>query len=351
MPPSSNFPHLPFPKKITGPAKITGNPAIKEQTQLNRQSANRPTHSRKLLDSSELVIREWQVRRADLGEETQQIFPAGVSLRLQVEDTPDLRFLSTTFGFEIVAEDEDGFVIVTTEDIDLSLFRSKVEGFATEAYGSGNAARLYELKSEPERINKLLSESLRDIWLTMNEEALYYADLGITCLGTFHIPDAPERKNDEAEDKFEERMEKWRKKQARAYRELAATRQERTNKLHELVEGEAYRGKVLSIIEDGFASLNDDEPEEPDYAASFTARIHITGRGLKDVILNYRFVLDAQLAESAQTFPVTDTQSDGVEQALTLLPPPSDAPAVCVIDSGIQQGHRLLTAEIDTAMS
>jgi len=68
---------------------------------------------------------------------------------LQVDPGLDLDVLREKFSFEIVAEQEEGYVIVASEDIELAPFLEMVNGFAVQIYGSATVASVHRLFDDP----------------------------------------------------------------------------------------------------------------------------------------------------------------------------------------------------------
>ena len=84
---------------------------------------------------------------------------------------------------------------------------------------------------------------------------------------------------------------------------------------------------------------------------SFAMRVKIKGQGLKDFVLNYPYLFEVAEPDDIalnENEPVTGRDEDGF---VSPQPPEDHAPAVCVIDSGIQEGHLLLAPAIDESAS
>lgn len=102
----------------------------------------------------------------------------------------------------------------------------------------------------------------------------------------------------------------------------------------------AYQADILHVVDGNTVS-------EAVLADSFTVRLQISGLGLKDLVLNYPFIFevvepdDVELPQN-QTLPGVP-----IAGGPNPLPPADDAPAVCVIDSGIQEEHILIAPAID----
>jgi hypothetical protein len=125
-----NFEHLPLVLRSAGPARLRGGGDQSPQTKANRLAFR--GHSETLLRSSQTLSTEWQTRRATRQTENLPVLPQGIPILVQVDPSLDLDILRAKFSFEIVAEQEEGYVIVASEDIDLSAFRTMVNGFAVQ---------------------------------------------------------------------------------------------------------------------------------------------------------------------------------------------------------------------------
>ena len=104
-----------------------------------------------------------------------------------------------------------------------------------------------------------------------------------------------------------------------------------------------YGGDVLSQS----SSLHTDTA----LADSFSLRIRLKGKGLRDLVLNYPFLFEVVEPDDIslpQTFREAIARD---KENVTLVPPPATAPAVCVIDSGLQEEHYLLEPAVDQATS
>lgn len=86
-----------------------------------------------------------------------------------------------------------------------------------------------------------------------------------------------------------------------------------------------------------------------EYDDSFCCRLQLSGAALKDIVLNYQFVFDVHEYDAYNYI----LQASGEEQDIELETnaPHQNKHKICLIDSGIQEGHRLLTDAIDTQSS
>lgn len=118
MPGAHNFEHLPLIRTFKGPAKLNGGGKTAPQTVANRMA--RQAHSAALEGAAQAFGANWQARKAQreaAGEALPDI-PAGVPLLLQVDPGLDLDTLREKFSFEIVSEQEEGYVIVNSTSPD-----------------------------------------------------------------------------------------------------------------------------------------------------------------------------------------------------------------------------------------
>jgi hypothetical protein len=124
-----------------------------------------------------------------------------------------------------------------------------------------------------------------------------------------------------------------------AWDEIKSTREEEITHF-----AESYNAEILHLI-DGAPF---DAAVLPD---SFTVRLRIVGRGLKDFILNYAYIFEVVEPEDIVLPQRAAAGGQPPERIAAPIAPEANAPAVCVIDSGIQEAHTLLQPAIDQATS
>ncbi|WP_431215162.1 S8 family serine peptidase [Puia sp. P3] len=78
-------------------------------------------------------------------------------------------------------------------------------------------------------------------------------------------------------------------------------------------------------------------------------KVSINGRGLKDVVLTYQYLFQAQF--SPTYIAENDLSNLGVLDGVTIVAPLEASAKVCVIDSGIQENHRFISPAIDSINS
>lgn len=341
--PGQQFDYLPLLRTYKGRARLRGGGAPSPQTIANRNT--RQAHSATLDAAAQNFSADWRQRKAQrqAADPTLPAVPASVPILLEVDPSLDLDALRHYFDFEIVAEQEDGFVIVASEDIDMENFRAKLQGFAVQIRGSATVAEVHRLHTnDADRLARILSEHLLEIWGHIHDDAPYIVDIGIACTGTLAIPERPKRGKRTKDAEWAEKECAWSEKRAAAYSEWEDLQIKRETALELFVT--FYEGEILHLVD----GADFDAGVLPD---SFTARLRIAGKGLKDIVLNYPYVFEVVEPEDIALPQNADLAAAQPRLAVAPVAPNADAPAVCVIDSGIQEQHLLLQPAVDQATS
>lgn len=337
-----NFQHLPLVLSFKGKALLKGGGKESLQTKANKN--NRQAHSNNLRTTTQSLSMNWQHIQAQRQAQNLPAITHGIPILLQVDPNLDLDVLRAKFAFEIVAEQEDGYVIVASEDINLTAFLQMVTDFATQVHGSATVAQIHKLFDDPnqnDRLGRILSERLLALWPDINDEEVYIVDVGVTCVGTQEIPPFPTRGKRDSDIDWAIKEREWSLARVRAYEVWDETKLVREDEVGQFIHD--YNGEILSNI-DGKAS---------DFALpdSFTIRLQIIGKGLRDFILNYPYIFEVVEPEDIKLPQQTPHIGINPQQVATPTEPDANAPAVCVIDSGIQEGHFLLQPAIDQITS
>jgi hypothetical protein len=343
MPNGHQFEHLPLLLRYRGRAKLRGGGSTSPQTVANRNA--RGVHSTSLQGAATTLTATW--RAADAGREVANlpVLPAGKPLLVQVDPGLDLDVLRDKFDFEIVAEQEEGFVLVASEDIDLTEFTRMVTNFAVQIHGSATVAKVHKLYDDPhqtDRVQRILSDGLFAIWPNIPEDRAFVVDVSVACTGTKEIPNVPNRGKRDSDADWAKKQADWAQLRSEAYEAWEQICDERQTELIAFVRG--YDAEVMELTHDGGAAI----AVLPD---SFSVRLKIRGIGLKDLILNYPYIFEIVEPEDIALPQYAREGGATPLKAPQPLPPPPDAPAVCVIDSGIQEGHVLLEPAIDKPAS
>jgi hypothetical protein len=263
---------------------------------------------------------------------------------LKIDPSLDVDELRHFFGFEIVSEQEDGYVIVASEEISLAGFQQKLTDFTGGIAGSANVARIHELRSDPsqeERLRRVLTETLLAEWPNIDANAIYVVEVGIACVGNWQISKKPKRGR-LTDATWARKEAEWSNARAEAYDKWDELRDTRLNAVEEIIRH--YDAEILG-------NYHTDEPEAAILPDSFTLRLRIPGRGLKDLILNYPYIFEVTEPDDIETPQQRRREARELGARIEIQAPAATAPAVCVIDSGIQEEHILLEPGIDKASS
>jgi hypothetical protein len=342
MPAGHSFEHLTLVLRDRAPARFSGGPPAQDPaTAANR--SNRAIHSAALGTSVGTVTAGWKTRQT-VREQAGLPKLDGIPLLLKIDPSLDLDDLRHFFDFEIVSEQEDGFVIVASGDISLASFQAKLTDFVASIEGSSNVARIHELRDDPnqeERLRRILSETLFNDWPTIAEDADYVVEVGVACVGTWQIPKKPKRGRLKQQTWARKHAE-WSRLRQDAYDKWDALRDERMTAVGDIINH--YDAEILG-------NFDDYKAEAPTLPDSFTLRLKLAGKALKDLVLNFAYIFEVAEPDDIETPQQIRRQEAQIAAQLEIVAPAPGAPAVCVVDSGIQEEHLWLEAGIDKASS
>jgi hypothetical protein len=339
MPASHQFEYLPLILRDRGPARFPPAPQAPDPATASNKT-NRAGHSLILRNRAGTIVASWQSRKAQRLADGLPTIEAGIPLLLKIDPSLDLDELRHFFQFEIVSEQEDGFVIVASEDISLASFQQKLNDFVANVAGSANVAKIHELRDDPtqeERLRRILTDALFNEWPMLADDQLYICDVSISCAGTWQIPRKPKRGR-LTDEKWARKEREWSEARNNAYDQWDALKEQRLQAVREIIAH--YHGDILLNIDDAPV----DAPTLPD---SFTLRLKLPGRGLKDLVLNYPYIFEVAEPDDIELPQQLARELREVRARLEIQPPAASAPTVCVIDSGIQEEHFLLEPGID----
>ena len=338
MPSRHSFEHLPLLLRDQGRARLRGGSTPDPQTVANKKV--RAAHSASLASAAQNLTSRWSAEEIQRQAQDLPTLPAGKPILLRVDPSLDISVLRDRFAFEIVGEQEEGFVLVASEDINLSEFAKMVQGFSVAIHGSATIASVHKLYDDPnqsDRLRRVLSEHLFDGWAALADHQSLIVDVGIACTGTREIPTVPRRGKRDSDADWARKENTWSKARAEAYDAWDDLSSKRQTELVDFVH--SYDGEVFEISHDvqSPAVLPD----------SFTIRVRISGKGLKDLVLNYPFVFEVVEPDDIALPQYGPSGGAAPLRGPSPLAPLPKAPAVCVIDSGIQEAHQWLAPAID----
>lgn len=333
-----DFPHLKLPYKVEGVIKPSPKrPYFKagERTNQNRGDG-RNHHGKYLAGSAKNLVEQWNKLKESKDAEGIK-FPneTDIPVFLRV-DTAVFNIDSlSNWGIEVISEEKEGYIIGASLD-GLESFQEKINQFLTqEGIYKDTAAKIWELVTDESwRVGELLKGELGNIWDTIEPDLIYTVQLGVSC----YIPNKKEypiRAKFESEAEFQQKVEEYHANVQEIQIERDEKQRKRENEIEKYLE--IYGGSPEDII------IWDNEVD----AVYF--KISINGKGLKDLVQTYQYLYEVKLDTKYDLehlhLPIID------EYQLEVIPPDINAAKVCVIDSGIQENHRLIQSAIDVANS
>lgn len=332
---NNDFTHLPLPLLFQGKPKLRGGGAVSAQTK--RNTANRIAHGGYVKRRSAELSRFWKERRADRSENALPEIETGIPILIEIDPSADIDFLRG-LGFEIVCEIEEGFIIVATEDVDLSVLNAKADAFVANVTARCNSpAKVYALCEDGDRLKRILSKELYAKWATISPDATYVIDIGVSCCGNIELPKRPDRKDGEADEHYSIREQRWTERFNAAYMVWDEIKMQREETIESFVSD--YNGEIMELA-DGTSEIAD----LPD---SFSARLRISGKCLFDLVLNFAYIFEVSEAETIAMGEAPQNR-DNLIETVQIKAPTQSAPIICVMDSGIQEEHKYLAPAISS---
>lgn len=318
---------------LTGKPKLPGGGKTCATTKNNRD--NRVTHGAYIKRRSSELSRFWKERHFNREQSGLPAIETGIPILLEIDPSSDIDFLRG-LGFEIVCEIEEGFIIVATDDVDLQLLNEKADAFIANVNKRCNTpARVYGLCEDTDRLGRVLTPELYSKWSMIEDNHIYLVDIGVSCCGNVELPEQPKINDDETEEHYLGREQRWKVKFSNAYMAWDELKIHRENTIENFVTD--YNGEIVEFVDGSlsFASLPD----------SFSARLRINGKCLRDLVLNFAYIFEVSESEEIIMEHI-QPHMQTVENDVTVLVPAVSAPIVCVLDSGIQEEHKYIAPAI-----
>lgn len=321
------FPHLKFSENLIGKARFSGGGNLHPESVRNKKF--RQKYSQSLLVKTNQLKAEWlshiSERKnnglAPLDEKIEPIF-----LKINPTLLEDLSFDLESFKIEIISQEDDGFIVGASLD-NLITLEEKIRLFGKDERGGAKIADFWEIiegDRESWKPKHILSAELFEKWNTILDNQTYYIEVAIA----FAKPVAKEPDNTKKQG-LESRKKKYREKLEKRDEHLM----ERQTHFEKFVN--FYNG----TIESEFVEFDD----------SFACEVSITGKGLKDLVINYPFVFE--VSEKEEVLGEIGVSANELTLQAELLAPPKTAPEIGIIDSGIMENHIFLKKAIIPANS
>ncbi len=343
-----DFPHLQLAFQGAYDPMFQGGP--RENPEIDANRADPEAHANRLraiLGRMRQSDEELRRLRAEMGLPT---IPADKGFLLRLPEGVDVDQLVRALGVELVAETEEGLMLVSSADLEFTKLEEVLRQFEVGERGGGSGASLldiYEQQDDARRLQNILAPGILAMW-PLDNATVYTFDLGIQTATSTREVEWPQkrRKKGETNEVFLRRWEAERDTaREQASMEWDEKAEARVNELHEFIQH--YGGEIISGMISDPARQNEIGMVFPD---STQVRVKMYGDGFRDVILNFAHLFEVTLPPELQR-ETAECAASQDEPELVVRAPANDAPTVCVIDSGIQEGHRWLEPAIDSVTS
>lgn len=307
---------------------------------------NRKQHSGKLYGQAQSILQLWsdedKKRIIDKLPELSAQKPLLINIPAELLD---IDYLRSTFGLELVCEYDDGVVIVATDPDNFNKGIQKILDFANEIKGTGNVARINDLiveETKQQRLSRILSDFLLSNWgaILQSPDEQSMVELSIECQGTITVGKKPTMTKGESEEKYQKKLQRWEERKNKAYEEWDDLCREREEELERVIQ--SYGGEIIAIF---------DFVDDISIQDSFELKVVLPNKCLVDIALNYPFVFEIKQPEEIENSINILSESELLDTGLKIVPPKDQAPIVCVIDSGMQEGHAYIQDAIRSDLS
>jgi subtilisin family serine protease len=334
-----SFPHIELKFATQGTASPPPSGGRKKTPTTQSNLGDRWGHGNKLKGSVAGIVSDWQEHLVERQQEEKPELPKAIPVILQIDPTAFDAEQLRGFGIEVIAELEDGYIIGASADIDLTKLQEKIGKFINAENRSGKVSEIWDFVDKIKRPEYILSPELQTQWGQIEDEQIYTVDVGIACLGEKSQLKAHPKseENYKSPENHLKAVNNWINDRKLTYQQWDDFRIQREDEFDRFVQ--EYQGELL----ENFDGETTSHCELPD---SFTCRINISGKGLRDLVLNFPYVFDVSLPDDVGDDLSAETQLDEIEISFSLAPPDPNAPKVCIIDSGIQAKHPLLASAI-----
>lgn len=354
-PASEQFPHLRLVRRSTEPAKFFGGNDPDPQVEANKN--NSAGHSKRLVKALHDLDLGYKDRSAKRQAAGLPPIESGIPFAIEIPSDFDLDELVSTFKLEVVAEDRSATnggthrcILVAAERIEDSQLLQLVESFSQRGHRSAGVASMLEIFDDPSssrRLDTILSEKVRSLWpFGTNDE--YTFDVSFQTRGVLaDLGTAPRKKPKEPKEDHQARVNAWyEENKTRLFKSWDDFTIRVEDEVQRIIS--AYNGETIGQWEEGELGVAKSRVLFPD---SISFRIKMIGSGFTDLVLNHPRIFEVELPDE-----IENTNQGSLPNVLSpppfqLLQPSEGAPLVCVIDSGIQEGHRLLAASIAESRS
>ena len=265
----------------------------------------------------------------------------GVPFVLQIDpDDSNIEFIQTKLKLEIICEHEDGFILVSNEDLEFEHLQAQIEDFCMNGTDNGIASVINFQADSNRRLERILSKSLYESWHIYPNDRKFIVEVSVECLKDVVFPKEPTMGKKWKEETKNRKLQKWKAEIEKLNQQISELELERESLIENFIK--PYNAVVL----DQFTDCNK-TVAGIDFFDSFVMKIEISFQGLKDLAENFPFVFE--IKESDEIDVNADCSSELTlhhDAYRNILSPDDNSPKVCIIDSGIQEQHKLVKTAI-----
>lgn len=207
---SNNFRHLSLRLATQGSAAFSGGGGRKVSPTTLANKGNAGGHGRSLNTSVDVITANWSTEQGQRKEDDKPALPEAISLILEVDPKTFDADALKSFGIEVVADLEEGYIIGASADTDLSELRKKIGNFINAERGGGKVPEIWQILDGTRRPEYILSNALKADWEELSDGQEYIVDVGIACINIREqYSRCPKRKISDTAEKFQGRVDRW----------------------------------------------------------------------------------------------------------------------------------------------
>lgn len=328
----ADFPHLKLPFKVEGRSKPLnpGRPNLAAKAITDFNKGNRIKHGEYLGESAASSVKKWKdIVESKKEEGIDFLNENEISVLLKLDTSAFNIDTLLNWGIEVISEEENGYIIGASVD-GLDQFQENLNQFLKEeGRYKDKAAQIWEFVIDDSwRIKELLKGEIAENWGDIDDDVAYTLELGVSCY-VHNKKNYPIKEEFDSEMKFQQKVNEFKQHQLDLSIERDALQMDREADIEKYLG--FYGGELLAIWENSIDAI--------------CFKVLISGRGLKDLVQTYQYLYEVKLSSKFDLEHEPNNIEDNYE--LEVIPPNINSSKVCVIDSGIQENHRLIEPAID----
>lgn len=314
MPQSSWHKHLRLPLVYVWVPELRWGSSKNPRTE--EIKANRPSHAENLRWKISDVISNWQIDQEN---------GVGVPILLKLDPKiQNLGFLRSAFDFEVVVQEDDGFVIAVSGETWFEQLEQKIALFITWSRTGGNVAFVHDIWNEEERLLMVMGQELYERYINIWNSEEILLDISVSCEGKLR---EPSKWKNESDEEFEAKKQNY------------------------FIEYDYITRRREQEMEDFLAPYGIQWQDQVEDAGSIIFRVCLTGQCFRDILRHLKFIFEVSTPEDIIYLTSTQQIFETRIEWLLLSPPSNSASTIGIIDSWIQEWHVYLSPAINPSLS